>query len=247
MKDLLEKSFSKTLDVLYPAECQICFKQPAEKERSYICDPCRDDKNVQWIRSRFCKTCGAPFEGEITVEFSCGNCMERKYHFEFARSAVKATEFMLEVVHHYKYAGKMWLEPFLGDLLVAAASTEIANGWDLVVPVPLHPTKEREREFNQAERLGACLSRAFGLEMNARALKRVKLTNTQTRLNRKERAENVENAFELGHGQVEGRCVILVDDVLTTGATTNECAKELKMAGAAKVCVWTVIRGTYRQ
>ena len=108
----------------------------------------------------------------------------------------------------------------------------------------MHPLKKREREFNQAVLLAGQLSRATGIPMDEKILLRVKPTQTQTRLKRHERAQNMRGAFAVRNGvTLKGRSVILVDDVLTTGATTNECARALRAADAADVCVWTVARG----
>jgi ComF family protein len=116
--------------------------------------------------------------------------------------------------------------------------------WDLIVAVPLHPAKEREREFNQAERLARRLGTAAGIPVNHRLLQRTVATRTQTRLPRKDRLENVRNAFTMRPNQrLNGERVVLVDDVFTTGATTSACARVLKTAGSGEVCVWTVARG----
>jgi ComF family protein len=169
-----------------------------------------------------------------------------EFGFQFARSAVRANALMLEVIHRYKYHRALWLEPFLADLLARQARPALREGnWDLVAPVPLHPLKMRQREFNQAERLARCLARALGLPMNSQLVRRVKFTETQTRLTRPQRAANVGGAFAPRAGkQLQGQRVILVDDVMTTGATTSACARALRQAGAGEVCVWTVARGT---
>ena len=114
----------------------------------------------------------------------------------------------------------------------------------MIVPVPLHPTKQREREFNQAERLARRLGAATQIPVNKRLLRRVIPTRTQTQLSRQERLANVRNAFALRGGQrLNGERLVLLDDVFTTGATTSACARVLKAAGAGEVCVWTVARG----
>ncbi|MBI3413948.1 MAG: ComF family protein [Verrucomicrobia bacterium] len=165
-------------------------------------------------------------------------------HFQKARAAVAAHGVALEVIHRYKYQRALWLEPFLADLLRRKAARPLKEeAWDLLVPVPLFPLKRREREFNQAERLARCLSRDTGIAVDATLLHRVEHTRTQTLLTRSERAENVRRAFRVSPGaKLDGRRVVLVDDVLTTGATTSACAKELKAAGASEVCVWTLAR-----
>ena len=188
---------------------------------------------------------GLPYEGDITATFECANCREMDLHFRRARSAVAATGLALEIIHRYKYQQALWFEPFLADLLGQAAGTALrSESWDLIVPVPLHPLKEREREFNQAERLARCLGRVVGLPVDARLLRRVEFTRTQTLLTRTERAANVRRAFTVVPGRkLHGERVVLLDDVLTTGATTSACARALQKAGAGEVCVWTVARG----
>ena len=114
----------------------------------------------------------------------------------------------------------------------------------MIVPVPLHSLKKREREFNQADRLAKYLSNAIGVPMDTSILKRVEPTQSQTRLSRTERAENVKKAFALRASvDLKGMHIILIDDILTTGATTSACAGVLRKAGAAKIQVWTVARG----
>jgi ComF family protein len=167
------------------------------------------------------------------------------WHFQSARSAVVARDPVLEVIHRYKYQRALWFEPFLADLLIRAAVPALGpHKPSLLVPVPLHPTKQREREFNQAERLARRLGAALQIPVNNRLLRRVVPTRTQTQLSRPERLENVRNAFAMRRGQrLNGERIVLLDDVFTTGATTSACARVLTTAGAGEVCVWTVARG----
>jgi ComF family protein len=164
--------------------------------------------------------------------------------FRQARAAVRATKLVLDLIHRYKYQRALWFEPLLAALLVPEAAPELRQErWDWIVPVPLHPVRQREREFNQAERLALPLSAATGIPLNARLLERVEITRTQTMLNRIERAANVRKAFAVRRScQLGGERIVLVDDVLTTGATTNACARALRQAGAGDICVWTLAR-----
>jgi ComF family protein len=116
--------------------------------------------------------------------------------------------------------------------------------WDALVPVPLFSLREREREFNQAERLARRLSETTGIAVEAKLLKRVIPTRSQTRLTRKQRAENMRGAFAFRKPQeLTGKKFVIIDDVFTTGATTSACAEVLLEAGAERVAVWTLARG----
>ena len=231
------------LGFLYPEVCQICAGERALPADGYVGDRCR--QHARYIVPPFCDRCGLPFEGDITTTFECGNCREMELHFCSARSAVKAKGTVLEVIHRYKYQRALWFEPFLAGLFVRQAVPELQRGqWDLIVPVPLHAAKLRQREFNQAERLAKRLGAAANICVDARLLKRVVPTRTQTMLTREQRAENVRNAFVMRRGRrLDGERVVVVDDVFTTGATTSACAKVLRAAGASEVCVWTLARG----
>ncbi len=231
------------LGLVYPEICQVCLKEVATAAEGFVCAHCW--QSVRFIRPPFCERCGLPYDGEITAAFECGNCRDMELHFRSARSAVTASEFVRNIIHRYKYRGDRWFEPFLADLLVREAAPALAREkWDLIVPVPLHPTKLRERQFNQAERLGARLGEAARIPLNSKMLRRVEFTETQTKLDRRERAANMKRAFALrSEAMMKGRRVVLVDDVFTTGATTSACAKVLIAAGATDVCVWTVARG----
>jgi competence protein ComFC len=236
--------FNAALAFIYPEACQICGEVRATPAEGFVCAECW--RQVRFIRPPFCERCGLPFEGEITTSFECANCREMDLHFVFARSAVVAKGMVLDVIHRYKYKRSLWFENFLADLLIREAAPVLKNEkWDWIVPVPLHISKQREREFNQAERLSKHLSRATNIPVNARLLKRITATRTQTLLTRPERAENVRKAFALRERdrKLNGERIILLDDVFTTGATTSACARVLREAGAAEVCVWTVARG----
>jgi ComF family protein len=231
------------LGLIYPQVCQLCGRARATPAEGCVCAGCRSE--VRFIERPFCERCGLPFEGAITQAFECSNCRGMKWHFRSARSAVVARGQVLEVIHRYKYQRALWFEPFLAELLVGRASRELhREQWDWIVPVPLHAAKEREREFNQAQRLAHHLSTATRIPAHNRLLRRVLPTRTQTLLSRDERLANVNRAFALWPGgTLKGKRIVLIDDVLTTGATTDACARVLREAGAVEVCVWTVARG----
>ncbi|HEV2692276.1 MAG TPA: ComF family protein [Verrucomicrobiae bacterium] len=239
----LKPWLNKSLGLFYPEVCQLCNAERATADDGFVGPQCW--AQVRFIRAPFCDRCGLPFEGDITTKFECTNCRELKLHFTSARSAVVAKTTVLEAIHRFKYSRALWFEPFLADLLQREAAPVLRGAnWDFIVPVPLHPLKQREREFNQAEILARHLSRATAIPLNTKLLQRTAATATQTRLKRDQRTANMHGAFALCKGaDPKGKRIVIVDDVFTTGATTNACAKVLHQAGAAETCVWTVARG----
>lgn len=239
----LTQWFNTGLALLYPEVCQVCRAEPARPRDGFVGSNCWSQ--VRFIRPPFCDRCGLPFQGAIDSSFVCTNCNELKFHFTSARSAVVAKTVVLEAIHRFKYSRALWFENFLADLLAREAAPVLrGKGWDMLVPVPLHPLKEREREFNQAALLTRHLGQATNIACNEKILTRTRPTETQTHLKRDARAANMKSAFAVRAGtRLAGKRIILVDDVFTTGATTNDCARALCDAGAAEVGVWTVARG----
>jgi competence protein ComFC len=239
----LKKWLNAGLGLLYPEACQLCGRDRAEASGGFVCAGCQSQ--VKFIRPPFCRRCGLPFAGDLTTPFECANCQELELHFRSARSAVVAKTVVREVIHRFKYQRALWFEPFLAGLLLREAIPALqGEKWDWIVPVPLFPAREREREFNQAAILAGHLSRATNIPLNGRLLRRVIFTSTQTLLTRSQRAANMAGAFAMRDKmKLNGEKIVLVDDVFTTGATTSACAKSLRRAGAGEVCVWTVARG----
>src|SRR5262245_37086340 len=167
------------------------------------------------LESPFCPKCGEPAPA---IEGLCGLCIKGEHHFDFARSALLFTPALREIIHHLKYSSRVSLAKPLGDILKECLNRERFTG-DLIIPVPLHRSRERQRGFNQAELIAIRLGRP----MNARLLRRRKNTPSQTGLTRNERKRNLSAAFELT-GDVKGANIIVVDDVYTTGSTMNEIA-----------------------
>ena len=150
-----------------------------------------------------------------------------------------------ELVHRFKYGGETWLAGLLGEFLRhGLRDARLADkGFDAVVPVPLHPLRRREREFNQAEVLARDLARGEGWVF-CDALQRIRYTVTQTHFDRRRRMKNLREAFRVRrNAAVEGKRLLLVDDVLTTGSTLDECARMLLRAGAEAIDALTVTRG----
>ena len=173
------------------------------------------------------------------------NCGDLEFSFDFATSAYRSRGVVRDLIHQFKYNRQVHLRHLLGRMMAEgfrdARLGELRP--DAIVPVPLHPTRKREREFNQAEVLALLAGRRLGLPVED-CLRRTRYTLTQTHFHREERFGNLQGAFALRRGaRVEGKVIALVDDVLTTGSTADACARVLREAGASAVIVITVARG----
>src|SRR5216110_394636 len=226
--------------LLYPAMCTICGGNVRAGE--YLCNRC-EAKAVR-IAAPFCQKCSEPFEGSITNEFTCANCAHRTIYFDAAVSAYRGRGIVREIIHEFKYGRQIHLRHLVGRWLNSALDDERLRGhrFDVIAPVPLHPARQRERGFNQASLLAELLSAQTSIRCKP-LLKRIRYTTTQTALDRSERMDNLHNAFRLRkNADVRGLCVLLIDDVLTTGSTLSECARVLKRAGAISVHAATAAR-----
>jgi len=234
--DLLEAAVS----LLYPPVCTICGTSIRAAE--YLCDQC-EAKAVR-ISAPFCEKCSEPFDGSIKGPFTCANCAHRTIYFEAAVAAYRGRGIVRQIIHEFKYGRQIHLRHLVARWLHAALDDERLCGhrFHVIVPVPLHPARERERGFNQAGLLVELLSAQTTVPPKP-LLERTRYTTTQTALDRSERMENLHNAFRLRkNANVRGLRVLLVDDVLTTGSTLNECARVLKRAGAISVYAATAAR-----
>lgn len=208
----------------------------------YLCDVCAE--KAPKIKPPFCAICSEPFDGAITESFSCANCEHRLLHFQSAVAAYRARGVVRKVILDFKYGKQIHLRFPVADWLFAAMDDPRLRErrFDLVVPVPLHPARKRERGFNQAELLAELLAKRSSLTMR-NALERIRYTTTQTAYDRGERMENLRDAFRLRKKtNVRGLRVLLIDDVLTTGSTLSECARVLKASGAISVHAATAAR-----
>ncbi len=226
--------------LLYPPVCTICSANIRAGE--YLCDQC-EAKTVR-IVAPFCQKCSEPFEGAILGPFTCANCAHRTIHFDAAVAAYRSRAIVRQIIHDFKYGRRIYLRHLVARWLCAAMDDERLRcpRFDIIVPVPLHPTRQRERGFNQASLLAELLSTQISIQSKP-VLERIRYTTTQTALDRAERMENLHNAFRLRKNMdVRGLRVLLIDDVLTTGSTLSECARVLKRAGALSVHAATAAR-----
>jgi len=186
--------------------------------------------------------CGTPFVSREIGSHLCGTCLTKKRYFIMARALGSYEGALQEAIHRWKYQGKTTLNPIFGDWMAEG----LYRYWDpnlidLLIPVPLHPQRLRERGFNQALLLVKELSRRTGIPYRKRLLQKIRPTLPQVNLSGVEREKGVKGSFTIdGKEETEGKAILLVDDVYTTGATVNECSKVLMAAGAERVDVFTL-------
>ena len=196
------------------------------------------------IDGPICSRCGFPFPtiarpAEAGGQRLCASCLSHEPPFTRSRQWGYYEGTLREAIHKFKYEGKTALAEPLGDWLAALASKEC----HLIIPVPLHKRRLRERGFNQSLLLAKRLGRALKLPVDYQSLIRTRPTPPQINLSREERLRNVRGAFAIGdRSKVSGRSILLIDDVITSGATVGECARTLLKAGAASVEVLALAR-----
>ncbi|SPF47640.1 Phosphoribosyltransferase [Syntrophobacter sp. SbD1] len=233
---------SGLIDLFLPVRCSGCQKVATGPQRSW-CRSCWSQ--IPWIASPLCPKCGRPFrDSGGASDYLCGECIESVFHFDSARSAVFHEGIVRSGIHRFKFGAQLEWTPSLVELLETTYA-----GWglpapDFIVPVPLHPSRLRQRGFNQSALLAGEFARKAGLPVSFNVIARKDQTLPQTRLKREERLKNVKGAFEISDSKmVRGRRILLVDDVFTTGTTLSECARTLKKkGGASEVHALTVTR-----
>ena len=230
------------LDILFPPRCHACKAYIPDADAIHLCAPCLEACVL--IRSPLCIICGMPFLTEGGGDHLCGGCITEPPRFTAARAAAVFDGPVRELIHRFKYNNRVQLCRPLG-LLTAQQLGPFAEATsaDLVIPVPLHLKRLRQRGFNQAVLLGEILARQWRLPLSRRNLQRIRWTEPQINLSAAERVANVRGAFAVSEpALLKGKRIILVDDVYTTGSTVAECARVLFKADAAEVFVVTVAR-----
>lgn len=231
--------------VLFPAPCRICDALLTTASRIPICDPCLN--GFERIREPMCQCCGRPFVSPAAadaIQPLCRLCRNGTFGFNQARSYAVYDDALSSAVVLLKYEGVRRLGGWFASRLAELARRH-AEDWrvDLVVPVPLHADRLRERGYNQAELIAKPLAKELGLRFGSYLLVRTRPRPAQLILSRTERWTSVRGAYATREGaRVDNLRVLLVDDVLTTGATLDACSRALNKAGAAAVFALTVAR-----
>ena len=209
----------------------------------HVCASCR--RRITFVRAPHCTTCGHPFFGVVAENIGCPHCETLQPRFREGRTATLLQGAVRDIVHALKYRKQRFVVHDIAAIVRANDYFREFLAHAILVPVPLHPRKRRERGFNQAELLAEIFAAQVPSASVARVLQRVIDTPTQTRLDREQRQENLKNAFALAARpplEIAKRYVI-VDDVFTTGATLNACAAVLRRAGLTSIDVATLGHG----
>ena len=269
--DLLIRMAAAFREALFPNKCLSCgrFFHPENAEApppaldlpacpnifdavmaDFFCPDCRPA--FYPVASPKCTLCGEMFKSRTGTDHICGECLSEAIYFDHIRSAGQYDGALMTAVHGLKYNQKTQLARPLGRLLFHTLNSYPEIGIpDMIVPVPLHPAKLKNRGFNQSALILAQWPEFFrqtgrrmpDIALDGKILRRIRKTPTQTGLSRQVRKENIRRAFSVvKKGPIQGKNLLLLDDVCTTGATVNECARVLKSGGAACVNVLTLAR-----
>ena len=239
-------------DLFYPPQCLICQKSiPRSPRRNprhsslkeaaeFLCPPCLNQ--IRYNSPPFCVQCSRHLSEPLSYS-RCKECRLRKPHFDFAWSACLYAEPLQGLIHQFKYGQKTLLRHIFGQLIFSFLRQYHLDieQFDLVIPIPLFSTRQRERGYNQAQLLAQDLVKEFNLTLCLNNLARIRHTQSQAQLCEKERWTNIQHAFKIKQPQnVIKKSILLIDDLLTTGATASEAAFTLKEAGAKTVAVLTL-------
>ncbi len=245
MKKTTSRLLRRLLHTVFPMPCRLCGEALRDDPVPFFCQPCWN--RITPRRSPTCPRCARPFASPHALSHSpghlCGWCRRHPPAYHRALIAYAYQSPLKEAIGLLKYHGKTRLALPLARLITRAGDPPATI--DAIVAVPLHPQRLREREFNQSLLLARHLGRHWHLPVLANILRRTKLTQPQTSLARRERLKNLRRCFAVTTPSViEGKTLLLVDDVFTTGTTVNECAKTLRKAGARAVYVCTLAATT---
>ncbi len=240
----MNRILSKLLDILYPRVCPVCGGM-SDRAGRHICWKCFSALPFNTVDKPHCVRCGKVPEGDVAADFLCDACRLETPAFDLARTALPFHSEARDLIHILKYKKGIWIANDLADILEGCARAHFNVGdIDLILPVPLSSLKFRKREYNQSALLAKRLSKHLDIPCRPALLERVRDTPTQTHLTVSGRKNNVKGAFSVTDPpSVRARTILVVDDVMTTGATLGEIAATLKAAGAWRVWALALARG----
>jgi len=244
VKSVVQQLWRDRLDVVFPRSCVHCAGLVEGGDFRHLCVRC--EKLLHIVQAPHCTTCGHPYFGEMAENRLCPHCETLAPEFGEGKTAILLQGPGRSLIHALKYhKGRHVLEDITAIMRATPGYADFLRG-AVLVPVPLHPHKERTRGFNQSRLLAECCAQAVDGQAQVRELlARVLDTESQTRYDRETRRENLKNAFALAKGATLNPTLryLLVDDVFTTGSTLNSCASVLRRGGALILDVVTFGHG----
>ncbi|MFB3925901.1 MAG: ComF family protein [Syntrophales bacterium] len=237
----MENFLATLVDLLFPVRCVGCDSLIKEGDGGPFCERCIS--KIHFIKSPICPRCGIPFRAGGS-DHLCGECIRTRQYFTMARSVGLYETALLNAIHRFKYGKSTAAGKALGKIMALFDFPGLEmRRFSVIMPVPLHPDRLRERGFNQSLILAREIAGHHCLPLDFTSLKRKRYTEPQIGLGKDARSPNVRGAFEVGGKEnISGRKVVLVDDVYTTGSTVRECARTLLGNGAEEVAVLTLAR-----
>jgi ComF family protein len=225
-------------DLLFPAVCPLCEARLGPGRHDPVCAACWSA--FERLTPPLCGRCGMPAPSDEAAT-SCGACRDAAPPWDYAGAAASFAGTTREAIHAFKFNGRRTLVRPLAELMHEQCARAWSERPDAIVPVPLSPARERQRGFNQSQLLAERLGERLGVRVRPRWLVRSRPTAVQSDLTAAERRTNVAHAFAASR-TVAGRHVLVIDDVITTGATVGECARALRASGARRIGVVAVAR-----
>lgn len=231
--------FDKILDIVFPNnfKCIFCGNEISASKPPYVCENCL--KTLPFIKGKVCLRCGEPV---FSMSDYCIKCKDNVRFFNIARAPFLYDKPVSTLIHGFKYKNQKYTFESLAKFMTACY---LENGFnaEVVIPVPSSQKRLKERGYNQAELLSEQLAKQLNLKLETDVLIKIKHTKPQTTLNFFERQKNLIGSFDVQNVEkIKGKNILLVDDVLTTGATINYCSEILKLSKVNKVFVLTLAR-----
>ena len=225
----------KIHNALFPATCLLCGTRGTHNID--ICTSCQDDLPHN---QNCCHICALPLPPNHSDQV-CGKCLKQTPNFNRCYAPYPYGSPISVLISDLKFNDKLYTGRLLAELLIDYIKTNNLELPELIIPVPLHTKRLRERGFNQALELAKPIGRHFNIPVDTKSCKRIKATETQSTLNKKIRVKNMRGAFEIVQ-PLDCKHLVIVDDVVTTGTTVNELAKVIKSTGVKRVDVWALAR-----
>ena len=240
----IKKAADRLADTIFPPNiyCIACGRPIRPEDVYSLCPECR--QNINWANGKLCRVCGKLLEDWYPRDI-CGECANRSRSFDSGVTCMQYRQLERRIIKDFKYKGKSYLARKLSEIIFDKI-TAMGCKFDIIVPVPMYPAKEKKRGYNQAALLGKYLGERTKTPFRSDCLLRVRQTAPMNQLGARERKKNLDKAFQVkdtAKSCLFGKRVLLIDDIYTTGTTAEHCSEVLKACGASEVIIVTIAAG----